>query len=38
MNPDGSNVERITQDPGEKGLWKELTAWSPDSKWFLYGT
>ena len=33
MDADGSNVERITAD----GDWKELTFWSPDSKWLLYG-
>ena len=37
MDPDGSNVEQITQDPGDRGIWKEMTAWSPDSKWLLYG-
>ncbi len=34
MNPDGSNIELITPVKG----WIELTAWSPDSKWLLYGT
>ncbi len=34
MNPDGSNMEQITPDKG----WTELTTWSPDSKWILYGT
>ena len=34
MNPDGSNIELITPVKG----WTELTTWSPDSKWILYGT
>ena len=33
MNPDGSNIELITPVKG----WVELTTWSPDSKWILYG-
>ncbi len=33
MNPDGSNMEKIAPVKG----WVELTTWSPDSKWILYG-
>ncbi|MDE0021078.1 MAG: hypothetical protein OXT69_06815 [Candidatus Poribacteria bacterium] len=33
MNPDGSNMEKIAPLKG----WVELTTWSPDSKWILYG-
>ena len=34
MNADGSNMEKIADVKG----WTEPTDWSPDSKWFLYGT
>ncbi len=33
MNADGSNMEKIAPVKG----WVELTKWSPDSKWLLYG-
>ena len=32
MNPDGSNVERLTFNAG----WEGTVSWSPDSKWIVY--
>ena len=32
MDPDGSNVERLTRNAG----WEGEVSWSPDSKWIVY--
>ena len=32
MDPDGSNVERLTRNAG----WEGGVSWSPDSKWIVY--
>ena len=32
MDPDGSNVERLTRNAG----WEGRVSWSPDSKWIVY--